>query len=76
MIFPVLSLLKLMNFFVNKDSNGKTWYINRKTVSYLINNLLLKYLGVQAVQVALTTEKGKIKFDPDILGKKMIDRLN
>ena len=27
-------------------------------------------LGIQAVQVALTTEKGKIKFNPDILGKE------
>ena len=44
----------------------------KKSHLFLINHLLLKYLGVQAVQVALTTEKGKIKFDPDILGKRPI----
>ena len=26
--------------------------------------------GIHAVQIALTTEKGKIKFDPDILGNQ------
>ena len=30
--------------------------------------IFVSFLGIQAIQVALTTEKGKIKFNPEILG--------
>jgi len=39
---------------------------------YLIESSVSKTKGIHAVQIALTTEKGKIKFDPDILGVRDI----
>ena len=38
-----------------------------KIDSYRLNKVF--FSGILAVKVALTTEKGKVKFNPDILGK-------
>jgi len=35
---------------------------------YQIESTIIKTEGILAVKVALTTEKGKVKFNPDILG--------
>ena len=39
---------------------------------HLIESGLAKFEGVRAVTVALTTERGKVKFDPNIIGPRDI----